>query len=125
MRLYGPAWSVPVVSAAAVRNQNLDNDLVVYCQSSHEKDSAKQWLQARGFSKLVTFVEFNAAGNNTVLIHGKNGPIPAKADIDACKEGPKPKSLPESIKDDDDPSALSAKMCYSDSLLPKHSPIIF
>ena len=109
MRLYGPAWSVPVVSAAAVRNQNLDNDLVVYCQSSQEKDSAKQWLQARGFSKLVTFVEFNAAGNNTVLIHGKNGPIPAKADIDACKEGPRPKSLPESIKDDDDPSALSAK----------------
>ena len=64
MRLYGPAWSVPVVSAAAVRNQNLDNDLVVYCQSSHEKDSAKQWLQARGFSKLVTFVEFNAAGSS-------------------------------------------------------------
>ena len=52
LRLYGPAWSVPVVSAASVRNQALNTDLVVYCQALMIKSSGSMLVEFPNLSLL-------------------------------------------------------------------------
>ena len=54
--------------------------------SKRDKDSAKQWLSAWGSANHTTYAVFSSTGSGAVLVHGKNGPQPAKADMDTLKE---------------------------------------
>ena len=51
LRLCAQPWTAPVVSANSVQNQQLNSDIPFYCQTVAERDSAKKWLNARGFDK--------------------------------------------------------------------------
>ena len=76
----------------------------MFCYHQNDaKERCKEWLRARGFDKHATYVTFSPEGDTDVLVHGRNGPRPAKELVEkTANEAPGLKAMPQQLKDEEE-----------------------